>query len=83
MLLGCCSWVLPARFDRASIGKENSAELGHREGALHQEGNLVIHEHKHTHTRAGTWSFLLVLTVSHHLCVAPNNKQATSLTTLL
>lgn len=52
MLLGCCSWVLPARFDRPSIGKENAAELGHREGALHQEENLVIHEHKtHTHTR--------------------------------
>lgn len=36
-----------------------------------------------THTRVGTWSFLLVLTVSIAREMAPNNKQATSLTTLL
>lgn len=38
---------------------------------------------KHTHTHVGTWSFLLVLTVSNAREMAPNNKQATSLTTLL
>lgn len=69
-----------------SQGKENtsgfySESLGR--GSAPGRGSSRSYTHMHTHTRADTWSLLLVLTVSYHPCITPDKKQANFLSILL